>query len=289
MTTTEEEAPLAGPGGLFAKIRAHVPTPQGQGQVFERLVKAFLTHDPLFAERFSRVWLWREWPGNRGERDTGIDLVAEERDGGVCAIQCKFYGAGERLGREQLDSFLVASARTPFTSRIFVSTTERWTTNAEKVLADQRVPVQRIGIADFEASPFDWSRFDPDHPDQLPRRGRKELFPHQREAIRDVVAGFEKSDRGKLVMACGTGKTFTALRLAEEIVPPGGVVLYCVPSISLLSQSPPPEPVGVTARGPRGSSRRARRGWGRCSPGPWRRSESPRRRLSSNLRRRPSR
>ena len=142
MTTTEDEAPLAGLGGLFAKIRAHVPTPQGQGQVFERLVKAFLTHDPLFAERFSRVWLWREWPGNRGKRDIGIDLVAEEQDGGVCAIQCKFYGAGERLGREQLDSVLVASARTPFTSRIFVSTTERWTTNAEKVLADQRVPHQ---------------------------------------------------------------------------------------------------------------------------------------------------
>ena len=168
MTTTEEEAPLAGPGGLFEKIRAHVPTPQGQGQVFERLVKAFLTHDPLFAERFSRVWLWREWPGNRGERDTGIDLVAEERDGGTCAIQCKFYGLRQSLRREHIDSFLVASSRMPFTSRIFVSTTERWSENAEKALADQRVPVQRIGIADFEASPFDWARFDPDHPDQLP-------------------------------------------------------------------------------------------------------------------------
>ena len=130
MTTTEEEAPLAGPGGLFAKIRAYVPTPQGQGQVFERLVKAFLTHDPLFAERFSRVWLWSAWPGNRGERDTGIDLVAEERDGGTCAIQCKFYGAGQHLGREQLDSFLVASARTTLTSRILVPTrTPTWSAN----------------------------------------------------------------------------------------------------------------------------------------------------------------
>ena len=228
---------LAGPGGLFEKIRSHVPTVQGQGQVFERLIKAFLTEDPLFRERFSRVWLWSEWPGRGGEHDSGIDLVAEERDGGVCAVQCKFYGEGQHLDRAGIDSFLVASGRRPFTSRLFVSTTERWGKNAEKVLADQQVPVQRIGIAELEASPFDWSRFDPDHPDQLPRHEAKRVRPHQRAAIDDVKRGFETSDRGKLIMACGTGKTFTALRLAEEVVPPGGAVLFCVPSLSLLSQT----------------------------------------------------
>ncbi|EQD70624.1 helicase, partial [mine drainage metagenome] len=171
-TREEELTPafsLAGPGGLFEKIRSHVSTPQGQGQVFERLIKAFLCEDPLFKERFGQVWLWSEWPGRRGEHDSGIDLVAAERDGGLCAIQCKFYGARQYLGRDEIDSFLVSSARKPFTARLFVSTTERWSTNAEKVLADQQVPVQRIGIAELAASPFDWSRFDPAHPDQLPR------------------------------------------------------------------------------------------------------------------------
>jgi predicted helicase len=230
--------PLAGPSGLFAKIRRHVPTAVGQGQVFERLVKAFLSEDPLFHERFANVWLWQEWPGRRpGESDTGIDLVAEERGGGVCAIQCKFYGEGQRIGREDIDPFLVASARRPFTARLFVSTTERWGVNAEKVLADQVVPVQRIGVAKLSASPFDWSRYDPSHPDQLVRKVPKTVRPYQRKAIDDVNKGFESSDRGKLIMACGTGKTFTALRLAEETVPSGGVVLFCVPSISLISQS----------------------------------------------------
>ena len=228
---------LAGPGGLFHKLRSRLPTAVGQGLVFERLIKAFLSQDPLFHERFSRVWLWSEWHGRRGERDTGIDLVGEERDGGVCAIQCKFYGDGEYIGRDEIDSFLVNSARRPFTARIFVSTTERWTKNAEKVLADQNVPVQRIGIAELATSPFDWSRFDPDHPDQLPRRRPKQVRPHQRAAIDDVLAGLEQCERGKLVMACGTGKTYTSLRIAEERVPAGGVVLFCVPSISLLSQS----------------------------------------------------
>ncbi len=226
-----------GPGGLFEKIRRHVPTAQGQGLVFERLIRMFLTKDPLFKERFTEVWLWSEWPGRGGEHDAGIDLVAEERAGGICAIQCKFYGSGQYIGRAEIDPFLVASARRPFTARMFVSTTERWSANAEKVLANQLVPVQRIGIAELESSPFDWSRFDAAHPDQLLRHAPKEVRAHQRAAIDDVVRGFETSDKGKLIMACGTGKTFTALRLAEETVRPGGVALFCVPSISLLSQS----------------------------------------------------
>jgi len=240
----EEEIPafdpgaLAGPGGLFEKIRSYVPTEVGRGLVFQHLMKPFLTEDPLFAERFSRVWQWTEWPGRPpDEGDTGIDLVAEERDGGLCAIQCKFYAPSATIGRDDIDRFLVASGKRPFTARLFVSTTERWGRYAEKALADQAVPVQRIGIAELAQSPFDWTRFDPEHPDQLHRRARNELRPHQRSAIDDCVKGFSGSDRGKLIMACGTGKTFTALKLAEETVPAGGVVCFCVPSISLLAQS----------------------------------------------------
>src|SRR5206468_78840 len=44
-------------------------------------------------------------------------------------------------------------------------------------------------------------------------------------------------DRGKLIMACGTGKTFTALKIAETLVPKRGAVLFLVPSISLISQT----------------------------------------------------
>lgn len=48
-----------------------------------------------------------------------------------------------------------------------------------------------------------------------------------------MLAGFAGADRGQLVMACGTGKTYISVRIAEE--------LHCktvlVPSISLLSQS----------------------------------------------------
>jgi predicted helicase len=142
---------LAGPGQLFEKIRNYVSTPQGRGQVFERLIKIFLKENPLFKERFSQVWLWNEWPGRGGEHDSGIDLVGEERDGGYCAIQCKFYDADSQISRSDIDTFLARSGKAPFTSRLFVSTTEHWTTTAEKVLADQFIPVQRIGIAKEES------------------------------------------------------------------------------------------------------------------------------------------
>ncbi|MHB8263122.1 MAG: restriction endonuclease [Acidimicrobiales bacterium] len=200
-------------------------------------MKAFLTKDPLFASRFSKVWLWSEWPSRAGRHDTGIDLVAEEADRGLCAIQCKFYGEGQYIAKADIDSFLAASGERYFTSRLIISTTERWSANAEKELANQLVPVERIGIAELETSPFDWSRFDPEHPDQLIRKAPKAVRPHQENAIDDVVSGFESSNRGKLIMACGTGKTFTALKIAEKVTPPGGLVAFCVPSISLLSQS----------------------------------------------------
>jgi predicted helicase len=175
---------LVGPGGLFKKIREHPRSPEEAGRIFERLVKAFLSEDLLSKRRFSQVWLWSEWPDSPpDEIDTGIDLVAKERDGGLCAIQCKFYAPETTISKEDIDSFLASSGKRPFAARLFVSTTDRWSPNAEKVLANQAVPVQRIGCADFEASPFDWSRFDPDHPDQLPRRARKEIRPHQRIAI----------------------------------------------------------------------------------------------------------
>lgn len=228
---------LQGPGGLFERIRQHVATKQGQGQVFERLIKAFLREDPVFAARFSQVWLWSEWPGRNHHPDTGIDLVAEERDGGLCAVQCKFYGDSPTISKGDIDGFLSASGKKPFTARLFVSSTEHWGKNAEATIADQHVPVQRLGVAELEASPFDWARFDPEHPDQLPRRSPNEARPHQVAAIADVKAGLAEHSKGVLVMACGTGKTLTALRLAEDMVPAGGAVLFCVPSISLLSQT----------------------------------------------------
>ncbi|SHE94159.1 Predicted helicase [Ferrithrix thermotolerans DSM 19514] len=209
-----------------------------QGNAFERLMRAYLQTDPLYASRFEKVFSWMEWPDRpAGERDTGIDLVGIERDGGVCAIQCKFIPAGQSVSKPAIDSFLSASSREPFTSRLIIATTDHWNPNATNTLKDQRPPVQRLGLSNLLDSPIDWSQFDPTMPDRLLRLSIRTLLPHQRAAIDDVKKGFRQADRGKLIMACGTGKTFTSLRLAEEVVGRGGHVLFLVPSIALLSQA----------------------------------------------------
>ncbi|MDO5661609.1 MAG: DEAD/DEAH box helicase family protein [Brachybacterium sp.] len=207
-----------------------------KGTRFEQFTQSFLQTDPLWAEQFEHVWMWDQWPGKWGH-DTGIDLVAERRDGGLTAIQCKFFDPKYRVSKGDLDKFLAASGRGGFTERLVVSTTAHWGTNAEETIRDQAVPVRRLGLEDFEGSRIDWAVLDPDTPTVLSLAGSSGLRPYQRTAIEDVTAGFADHDRGRLIMACGTGKTFTSLRLAEQYVGAGGSVLFLVPSIALLSQA----------------------------------------------------
>ena len=209
-----------------------------KGSIFEQLVKAFLEEDKAQSERFDRVWLWPEWPGNGGRHDTGIDVVARQRDSGdLVAIQCKFYAPGSVIGLTELNKFLAAYSTTQFSSGIFVSTSERWGSNAENALQNRDKPVVRWGPDVFEKSSIDWEAFSLTRPKALARRKTKGLREYQKQALDDVLEGFEDHDRGKLVMACGSGKTFTTLRVAERVAGTGGAVLFLTPSISLLSQA----------------------------------------------------
>ena len=214
-----------------------------KGQRFERLTKAFLEQDAFYAAQYAQVWTWGEWDGNGGRHDTGIDLVAQNIDDiKFTAIQCKCYAPEHTVAKADIDSFLSASGTIEFSKRIIVSTTEKWSGNAEATLDAQQAPVSRIGVADFEKSSIDWSQFDLGQydlggPAALDRSAPKSPRPHQAEAIAAVLEQFQTHDRGKLIMACGTGKTYTALSIAEQQVAPGGSILFLAPSITLVSQS----------------------------------------------------
>lgn len=223
---------------LLAEYTALARDTREKGLLFERLIAQFLRTDPVYADRFDEVWLWQDWPGRNGKIDTGIDLVAQERyTANLCAIQCKFYAADHYLQKSDIDSFFTASGKEGFSERMIVSTTPHWSKNAEDAIAEQQIKTFRIGVDDLEASDIDWAQFSITQPEQMRRAPAKELRPHQEDALTDVVRGFAGSDRGKMIMACGTGKTFTSLRIAEAITPPGGSVLFLVPSIALLSQT----------------------------------------------------
>nr|WP_230298035.1 type ISP restriction/modification enzyme [Actinomyces provencensis] len=225
-------------GALLDRLYFSATSEREKGDLFERLVRRFLLTDPQYAERFDQVWRWSEWPGHGHRPDRGIDLVARERETGrLCAVQCKFYDPAHQLSKPDIDSFLAESGRMEFDSRLIVSTTEKWNRAAEQTVEEQRVPVSRIGLDYLLDSTVDWDQFDFSTPDVMTLKGRKQLRPHQRTALGHVVEGFETHDRGKLIMACGTGKTFTSLKIAERLAGAGGRVLFLVPSIALLSQS----------------------------------------------------
>ena len=212
------------------------------GDAFESLCMAFLKHDPEQRLQFGEVWRYGDWAKERSitAQDHGIDLVAKLADGdGFAAIQCKFHADGATVSKAAIDSFLAASGTADFARRVIIDTTGRdWTKIAEDTIRRQAVPVTRLGIHNLQGSPIDWSRFSEDA--EVSVNAPSALRPHQVKAVDRTVAGLSgEGSRGKLIMACGTGKTLTALRAAERLVGRGGRVLYLVPSLALMSQTIP--------------------------------------------------
>jgi predicted helicase len=228
---------------ILRELRSVAYDERDKGDRFERLMQAYLTVEPQYAQLYDAVWMWSDYPQRGTRRDTGIDLVARSRDTGeLTAIQCKFFDPSTTVTKPMLDSFLAASSKnldgTPeFSARLVISTSDNWGSNAEDAVENQNPPVQRLRVQDLDDSSIDWGQFSLATPGELTRKAAKQPFPHQEAAISKVVTGFETADRGKLIMACGTGKTFTSLKLVEQVVPRGGTVLFLVPSISLLSQT----------------------------------------------------
>lgn len=225
---------------LLERYRAAATSEREKGTWFERLTKLWLERAPTQAGRWARVLTFADFARERGEnaKDTGIDLVAELADepGHWCAIQCKFYAIGYRLRREDIDGFLAASAREPFVRRLFVDTTGvNWTDNAEATFRDQSIDTGRVGLTELDESGIDWGAFVERGEAKL--HAKKQPRQHQRDALKCVTEGLGKADRGKLIMACGTGKTFTALKIAEQMAGAGGRVLFLVPSLALMQQT----------------------------------------------------
>lgn len=217
---------------LESLLDALDPDEYRRGRQFERIVAWFLTHAPEYEDQLRRVWLWDDWP-DRPSRDLGIDLVAEARSGVLWAIQAKAYAPNYSVTKRDLDSFLAASASRRFSYRLLVATTDRIAANARKTIEHQAIPVGMLLRSDLAESGLRW----PASPSRLvaPKMPKKRLRPDQRKAVRDVLGGFQTSERGQMIRACGTGKTLAALGVHEQLNARRTLVL--VSSLSLLSQT----------------------------------------------------
>jgi predicted helicase len=222
---------------LLDSYRHAAATEREKGTYFEELILCYLRHEASYRDLYAEVWRYADWAEQQGldKRDTGIDLVAKTCTGEFHAIQCKLYAEDYRLQKSDIDSFFTASGKKIFTHRVIVSTTNLWSEHAEDALRDQQPPVSKIDLHDLENSQIDWAQYQPKAAPVL--KPKKQPREHQTYAVNAVRRGLENAERGKLIMACGTGKTFTSLKIAESLAGPGGRVLFLVPSLSLLSQS----------------------------------------------------
>jgi len=233
---------------ILNKYRKIAFSERDKGDRFERLMQTYLLTDPKYAFLFKNVWLWNEFPGklDLGGGDTGIDLVALTHEGDYWAIQCKCFQEDSTIDKPAVDSFLSTSSRefkneqmqtTRFAHRLWISTTNKWGPNATEAIRNQNPPVTRINLFDLIEAPVDWEKLEQGIHGEESRTPKKTLRNHQTEALTKTHDHFKTADRGKLIMACGTGKTFTALRIAENETEGKGLILFLVPSIALLGQT----------------------------------------------------
>lgn len=233
---------------LLQRLRALAPNERQKGAIFEKLIARWLTADPLYAAQFERVEMWADFAVRNGlsAHDTGIDLVATRRaelGGGNVAVQCKFYDPATTVSKPDVDSFLATSSgllaadgrHVTFDGCLWVATTECYGPNARKTLEGHLPQVAVVGPGQMEQSPVDWEALaeGQEAASRLPARPRD----YQSEIVAAAERNYSVCDRGTLVMACGTGKTLTALFIAQRLLGDGGTVLFLTPSIALVGQS----------------------------------------------------
>ncbi|GHU32899.1 hypothetical protein FACS1894172_10350 [Spirochaetia bacterium] len=233
---------------ILEKYRKISFSERDKGDRFERLMQVYLLTDPQYAPMWKNVWMWEEFPGRKdfGGKDIGIDLVALTQEGDYWAIQCKCYQEDSYLDKPAVDSFLATSSKTflnddlqtvSFAHRLWISTTNKWGPSAEEAINHQNPPVTRINLSDLQTAPVDWEKLDRGIFGEKAQNPPKTLREHQKDALNKTHEYFKTKDRGKLIMACGTGKTFNSLRIAENETDGKGLILFLVPSIALLGQT----------------------------------------------------
>lgn len=241
-------APILSFSDVLKKFRREAFSERDKGARFELLMKKYMLSESTYEGRFKQIWLWNEFPYRKdfSGKDTGIDLVAQTVEGDYWAVQCKCYEENTYIDKAGVDSFLSTSSKSfynenmetvQFSQRLWISTTNHWNSEAENTIKNQNPPLIRISLTDLENSNVDWDKLVNGEEGKSARKQKKTPREHQNKAISNVNEHFKNNDRGKLIMACGCGKTYTSLKIAEKEINGSGLVLFLVPSIALLGQT----------------------------------------------------
>ncbi|MCQ2053340.1 MAG: DEAD/DEAH box helicase family protein, partial [archaeon] len=239
---------------ILNKYRAESVSEREKGTKFEELMTRYFMTDPEYNTKLKWVKLWSDFPYKNefGCVDIGIDLVAKTKNDEYWAIQCKCYAEDHYVSKKDIDTFLSTSGKkfhdeggkdTIFSSRVIVATTNNWSSNADEVMIGQSIPVTRINLNYLEKSRVDWDEIEAGAHGNRALKPVYKLRKYQEVIYDKAILHYKTEDRGCMIMACGTGKTFTSLRIAEGLIrnikekDKTPLVLFLAPSISLVGQT----------------------------------------------------
>lgn len=239
---------------IISKYRSDSYSERDKGTRFEELIARYFMTDPTYASMLKWTKPWMDFSGRTdlGRMDTGIDLVAKTKTGEYWAIQCKCYAEDHRVSKADMDTFISTSGRkfrdddgnmTAFSQRVIVATTDNWGENAIEGTSGQTIPVMVIGLSMLNEAPVKWEEIEEGAHGSSARKEKYSLRPHQQEAVDKAIEHYRNNDRGKMIMACGTGKTFTSLKVMEAILDERDdkkkedCILFLAPSIALVGQT----------------------------------------------------
>ena len=241
---------------IIQKLNIESTDKKDKGTKFEQIIQRWFENDDLyfFQEQLENVFLWKDFPFKKqfsSGQDIGIDIVIKEKNGIYHSVQCKCYDDDTKVTKEEVAKFIASSNRTfkdkdekecNFDKRFFITSNNNLTDNALKEIQQQKTnkPIL-VTKSHLEKSNVDWLELYNQVILNAPRcninRSKKQLREHQQTAVEKTHNYFLTHDRGKPIMACGTGKTFTALKIAEKETNCQGLILFLVPSIALLGQT----------------------------------------------------
>lgn len=238
---------------ILDKYRSEATSERDKGTKFEELISRYLMTDEVYAQKLEWVKLWNDFPQRMqfGISDTGIDLVAKTKMGKYWAIQCKCYAEDQKVSKDDMDTFITTSGRgfrvddeeiIHFELCLIIATTDNWSSNALEATEKQKIPVSIVGLSILEQSDVDWDEIEKGVHGSGAKKKKYNLRSHQKEAFDKAMEHYRENDQGKMIMACGTGKTFTSLRIAEGLIgqhtgDKEPLVLFLAPSISLVGQT----------------------------------------------------
>jgi superfamily II DNA or RNA helicase len=226
----------------FHSLVGDLPTTKAKGDAFESLCAAFLRTDPRYVAELKSVWLRRDVPAKIAKRlnlpssDEGIDGIAETHGGEFWSFQCKFLSNHKAtLTKNALDGF----AHLSFTHCKGVVKALVLHTSSAPIRKHNLLGVSEIGLREFEGLDEEaWEAIriaatsaNPRAVTHKPRQPR----PHQEAAVAAITAHLKNHDRGRVLMACGSGKSLVGFWVQAAMG--AKQVVVAVPSLSLLNQT----------------------------------------------------